>query len=112
MMASPQPSFSDGSRLTHDEASNAFFTSSSTKPWKRTASVTPSRSAAGHQLVVPVAVTDHVQHEAGVPRTQHGHGLQRQLDPLVRHQPAEHDQARVVRALGIGPVPTTGSWPL
>ena len=39
-------------------------------------------------------MADHREHDAGVLLAQHGHGRDRQLDPLVRHEAAQHDEAR------------------
>ena len=61
----------------------------------------------GSQLRLPPAVADDGQPQVRQLPGQPRHRGQRDLDPLVRHEPTEHDDRRVRRALDLG-VPRPG----
>ena len=71
---------------------------SSTWPWKVTASDMPSRCDVVDEPLSPPSVADDVEVQAGYPRPQLRDRLQRVLDLLVRHQPREHHHPRCGRA--------------
>ena len=57
----PQPSLTEGHRCTHAPASSSCLVRSSTWPWKRTRSATPSSAACAAQARRPPALAHHVQ---------------------------------------------------
>ena len=95
--ARPQPSLRDGSTCTHEPCSTWCLVTSSTWPWKVTASEMPSRCAwstsrCRHQ---PSPTTSRCR--SGIRGPQLRDRVQRILDLLVRHQPRQHHHPRCGR---------------
>ena len=96
--ARPQPSLRDGSTCTQLRCSTSCLVDVVDVAVEGHRVGDAEQPGVVDEAVSPPAAADDVEVQAGNPRPQLGDGVERVLDLLVRHQPAEHRHARMLRA--------------
>ena len=93
--ARPQPSLTDGMAKAQELASTRCLVSSSTQPSSSTGILEAEPVHGLAQARLPVALPDHQHLHTWQVGADAGGGPKGELDPLVRHQAAEHADRRV-----------------